>query len=162
MRLSDWIIRYGKPVLIIALLMALLGVVAGCEDFSQYPTSPPAEQPEKTPPPAGVSSGDKAILVVYEHLLTQAGSHEAKSYLADFYTLCDNWTAETERFKDGSSVWYVVVDMSEKEPWEWEPYWQQAGWVVFRDGKVIPSQRFDANALRIEADLQKLGVSPES
>ncbi|MFC1913818.1 hypothetical protein ACFLXF_00880 [Chloroflexota bacterium] len=151
--------RYLIPVLIMTLIVSL--ILTGCEDFQQYPTpTPQGEQPapEEVTAPSTINSGDKAILAVYEHLLVQAESHEAKSYIADFYAVCDNWTAELERFKDGSSVWYVVIDMSEAEPWEWPTYWQQASWLVFKDGKVIPSNRQEGNALRIEAELQEMSL----
>ena len=164
MGLSDWS-KYIKSILIIALLVVVLGIASGCEDFGQYPPpSPPAEkpEPEKVARPSVISTGDRAILAVYEHLLGQAESHQAKAYLAEFYAVCDNWTAETERFKDGSSIWYVVVDMTENETWELRPYWQQASWFILRDGKVMPSNRLQANALRIEADLQELSLQPES
>jgi len=158
--------RYLKPVLIITLLAVLVLTITGCEDyFNQF--SPP-EAPEEKPEPEKVaastviSSEDKAILAVYEHLLIQAESSEAKVYLAEFYTACDNWSAESELFKDGSSVWYALVDMTEVEAWEWRPYWQQASWFVFPGGEVMPSNRIQANALRIEADLQELSPPPKS
>jgi hypothetical protein len=31
---------------------------------------------------------------------------------------------------------------------------------VYKDGRVIPSNRLEANALRIEADLQELSFQP--
>ncbi|MFQ6122514.1 MAG: hypothetical protein ACE5LA_05590 [Dehalococcoidales bacterium] len=155
--------RYLKPVLIITLLAVMVWPVTGCEEWGFPPPEPPKaeEKPEKVVTPTVISSEDRAILAVYEHLLNQAESSEAKVYLAEFYTVCDNWSAESELFKDGSSTWYVVVDMTEVETWEWTPYWQQAGWFVFPEGKVIPSNRLQANALRIEADLQELSLQPE-
>ena len=156
--------RYLKLVFIIGLLATLLLAASGCADFGQFaPSEPPAESPEpkKVVTSKVISSEDKAILAVYEHLLSQAESAEAKVYLADFYATCDNWSAESELFKDGTSLWYVLVDMTEVEGWEWHPYWQQASWLVFLDGKVVPSRRIQANALRIEADLQELSPPPE-
>ena len=167
MSLSNWNKRYLKPVLIITLLALAALTVSGCEEFGQFPPAQPPEEkpeekPEKAAPPAtGIISEDRAILAVYEHLLGQAESHEAKAYLADFYTVSDNWSVESELFKDGASVWYVLVDMTDVETWEWQPHWQQAGWFVFKDGKVMPTNRLQANALRIEADLQKLSPKPE-
>ena len=154
-----------KPILMLTLLVALIGTSA-CEDFGQYPApaTPPAEapEPEKEVHSTVIVTGDRAILVVYEHLLDQAGSHEAKQYLAEFYAASNDWGAEAERFNDGTSLWYVSVNMTGSERWEQRPYWQQAGWFVFRDGEVIPSQRIQANALRIEADLQELSLQSES
>ena len=164
MKFFDGNSGYLKPVLIIALLATLLVTITGCEDFSQFPPpTPPAETPppEKAPPSTTISTADRTVLAIYEHLLSQAKSNEAKIYLAEFYTVCDNWSAETERFKDGSTIWYVLVDMTGSEQWEWKPYWRQAGWFVFRDGEVIPSNRLQANALRIEADLQELSLQPK-
>jgi hypothetical protein len=51
--------------------------------------------------------------------------------------------------------------MTSTEVWEERPYWQQAGWLVFQDGKVMSSNRLKANALRIEADLQELSLQPK-
>ena len=154
--------RYLKPILTIALLAVMVLTITGCEDyFNQFsPPEPSEENPEKVASSTVISSEDKAILAVYEHLLNQAESAEAKVYLAEFYTACDNWSAESELFKDGSSVWYVVVDMTEVEAWEWKPHWQQASWFVFPAGEVMPSNRIQANALRIEADLQELSPQP--
>jgi hypothetical protein len=155
--------KFIKPFLIIALLAALLMAFTACEDMG-YPSSTPEEEPEtaKEPGPTVISTRDAALLAVYERLLEQSESHEAKIYLADFYATCDNWTATSEIFKDGSGTWQVQIDMTSQETWEYRPYWQQAGWFVFRDGKVIPSNRFEANALRIEADLQALSPEQES
>ena len=161
--MTNWKRRYLKPVLIITLLAALVLPVTGCEDyFDQFsPAEPPEEKPEKVVTPTDISTEDRAILAVYEHLLSQAESYKAKAYLADFYTACDNWSAESELFKDGTSLWYVLVDMSGVEAWEWRPSWQQASWFMFPDGKVMPSNRLQANALRIEADLQELSLQPK-
>ena len=155
--------RYLKPVLAITLLIVMVFSVVGCEDLGFPPPVAPAveEEPEEVKPTNFIGSTDKAILAVYEHLLNQAESYEAKNYLADFSTISDNWSANSELLKDGTSFWYVVVDMSGAEEWQGESYWQQAGWFVFQDGRIIPSNRLQANALRIEADLQELSPSPE-
>ena len=164
MTLTNWNKRYIKPILII-LLAVLVLTVTGCEDFEQWSPTPPPEPEEKTEvveaPPIAIRTADRATLAVYEHLLTQAESYQAKAYLADLYTVSDNWSAESEIFKDGTSVWYVVVDMTSTEVWEERPYWQQASWLVFQDGKVMPSNRLKANALRIGADLQELSLQPK-
>jgi len=156
---------YLKPILIISMLAALALIVTGCEDFGQWPPPEPSESEEKTeveaPPPITITTDDRAILAVHEHLLSQAESYKAKTYLADFYATCDKWSASSELLKDGTIVWHVVVDMTSIEAWEERPYWQQAGWLVFRDGKVMPSNRLKANALRIEADLQELSLKPD-
>ncbi len=151
--------RYLKSVLIISLLAAMAFAAIGCEEFGQFPAPEPTEEPEETKPPSFIGSSDRAILTVYEHLLSQAESHEAKNYLAEFSAASDNWSAKSELLKDGTNIWYVVVDMSGAEEWEGRDYWQQAGWFVYQDGRVIPSNRFQANALRIEADLQELSLS---
>ncbi|MFC2007976.1 hypothetical protein ACFLVB_05220, partial [Chloroflexota bacterium] len=100
-------------------------------------------------------------LAVQEHLLNQAKSYEAKRYLAEFYAAADNWSAQAAYFKDGSDIWYVIVDKTASDSWEGESYWQQASWYVFPDGKVMPSNLLQANALRIETDLQELSPEPE-
>ena len=163
--MTNWKKRYSKLVFIITLLVVLLFTATGCEDFGQFPvpSPPPAtpqEKPEKVVKPTVIGTADRAILAVYEHLLSQAESYEAKVYLADFYAASDNWNAETELLKDGTSIWYVLVDMTDGETWQWSPHWQQASWLILPDGKVIASNRLEANALRIEADLQELSLQP--
>jgi len=156
--------RYLKPILIIALLVVLAGTATGCEYLEGFSPSPQPSEEEKTEveiPRIAVKTSDRAILVVYEHLLSQAESDKAKVYLANFYTVCDKWNAEAELLKDGTSIWHVVVDMTDVEAWEERAYWQQSSWLVLQDGEVIPSNRFQANALRIEADLQELSPSPQ-
>jgi len=151
-------------VLIATLLGALGWAVTGCADFEQWepPPQPPEKQSEVEKTFTKVETEDKAVLTVYEHLLSQAESYKAKAYLADFYTACDKWSAESELFQDGTSIWHVVVDMTDVGKWEERTYWQKASWIILQDGKVIPSNRFQANALRIEADLQELSLIPQS
>ncbi len=162
---SDSLKRYLSLVILICLLGVSALAVTGCEDFDQWSPTQPPELEEKeevqAPPLATITTDDRAILVVYECLLRQAESYQAKAYLANFYAACDNWSARSELSKDGTSLWYVVVDMTSIETWEERAYWQQAGWLVFRDGKVMPSNHFKANALRIEADLQELSLQPK-
>lgn len=153
-----------KLILVVALALSVL-VLAGCQDFGQFPTpTPPTEPPapKVVSPGTRIGTQDRAILAVYEHLLTIAQSAEAKEYLAEFYAISDKWTAEQELFKDGSSLWYVRVDSTGVKDWKGKPHWLEAGWHVFPDGKVIPSNRLKANALLIEADLQKLSTPPKS
>lgn len=155
--------RCVSLVLIIALLVVLAGAVTGCEYLEDFvPAPPPEEKAETEVPRITVKTEDRAVLAVYEYLLDQAESDKAKVYLANFYTACDNWGAEVELLKDGTTVWHVVVDMTDAGVWKERAYWQQAGWLVLPDGKVIPSNRFQANALRIEADLQELSPPPQT
>jgi len=154
--------RHLKPILIITLLAVLALGVTGCEGFPASLSPATAETTETEATPAIINTDDRAILAVYEHLLNQAGSSQAKVYLADFYTACDKWSAESEFLKDGASIWHVVVSTIDIQAQEGRPYWQQASWLVFQDGKVLPSSRLQANALRIEADLQELSPQPES
>jgi len=156
--------RYIKPILIISLLAVLVLTATGCEEFGfPPPQSPePEEKAEVEASPTAITTEDRAILAVYEHLLSQAESYQAKVYLADFYATSDNWMAELELLRDGTSLWYVTVDMTDVARWREKPYWQQASWLILKkDGKVMPSNRFQANALRIEADLQELSLPPK-
>ena len=165
MKLTDRYKKTIKVVAVISMLILLIASVTSCQDLG-FPSAEPT--PEETPEPEAakktttiISSKDAAMMAVYQHLLDQAGSYEAKLYLSDFYASCDNWTAQSEYFKDGSGTWHVVIDMTQDTDWKLRPYWQQAGWFVFKDGRVIPSNLFEANALRIEADLQELSPQPE-
>lgn len=157
--------KYVEIAVIISLVVLLLGSATAC-------TYPDQWQPPAQPAPAGttesaketaVSRGtikneDAAILAVYRYLLDHAQSHRAKAYLADFYTKCDKWSAKSELLKDGTSVWYVEVDMTAVKDWKEKPHWQKASWMILKDGTVLPSNRFQANALRIEADLGELNL----
>lgn len=146
-------------IITVFLVLAVL-VFAGCQDFGQFPTPTlPEPRPEKAP--TTITTEDRAILAVYEHLLSVAQSAEAKVYLAEFCGVSPNWTAEQELFRDGTSLWYVRVDSTGVKDWKGKPYWQEAGWFVYPDGKVIASNRLKANALLIEADLQKLSTPPK-
>jgi hypothetical protein len=153
---------YIKLILASTVLLALFAwASAGCTGFDQWAPQPAEEEKTEAPAaPTTITTHDRAILAVYEHLFSQAESYQAKTYLADFYTSCDNWTAESEMLKDGTNLWYVIVDMSRVATWEEKAYWQQAAWLVHKDGEVIPSTRFQANALRIEADLEQLSLQP--
>jgi len=156
-----------KSVLLIGLIAVMVVPFTACEEMGFPAATSPAEteEPEPASPHSmSITTADSAVLAVYQRLLDQAGSFDAKVYLADFYATCDEWTAEAEYFKDGSETWHVVVDMTESDTTGITSYWQQASWFVFRDGTVIPSNLFDANALRIEADLQALvpAVEPET
>ncbi len=154
-----WTGRYYKQFMVIIMLMAMAAGSAGCQDYTFPTPEPQTQEPEKPASTTYINSEDRAVLAVYEHLLGLAQSHEAKAYLAEFSAASDNWSGKSELFKDGSSIWYVKVDMSEVKNWKEKPYWQQASWFVYQDGRVIPSNRLQANALRIEADLQELSSS---
>ena len=163
MILSNLAKRRITSILIVTLLAVLALAVTGCEDLGFPPSEPPEETPEvEALPPTTITTADRAILAVHEHLVTLAEGYKAKVYLADFYATSDEWSAKSELFRDGTSVWYVVVNITGMEVWEKKPYWQQACWLVFPDGKVVPSNRSQANALRIEADMQELSLPPES
>ena len=156
-----WTGRHFIKFVAIIVLLAVAITTVGCEDFGTFPApEPPAQEPEKPVSTTYINSDDRATLAVYEHLLSLAESHEAKAYLAEFSAVSDNWSAKSELFKDGSSIWFVKVDMSGAEDWKEKLYWQQASWFVYQDGPVIPSNRLQANALRIEADLQELSLPP--
>ena len=155
-----WIGRYYILFIAIIILLTMVMTVSGCADYTFPTPEPQPQEPEKPATTTFINSEDRAVLAVYEHLLSLAESHEAKAYLAEFSAVSDNWSAKSELFKDGSSIWYVKADMSGVEDWTKEAYWQQASWFVYQDGRVIPSNRLQANALRIEADLQELSVPP--
>ena len=155
-----WLGRYYKQFMVIIMLTAVAVGSAGCADYTFPAPEQPSPEPEKPVSTTFINSEDRATLAVYEHLLSLAVSHEAKTYLANFSAISDNWSAESELFQDGSSIWYVKVDMSGIEDWKERPYWQQASWFVYKDGRVIPSNRLQANALLIEADLQELSLPP--
>ena len=166
MKTKKWLTNSMRLILFIVLLAALLGTVVACEELGLSPSDNTEEttEPESTAEsgPVTASTRDAAVLAVYRHLLEIAVSNDAKEYLADFYAGCDNWYAESEYFKDGSEVWNVVVDMTDEPVWNLPLHWQQASWFILKTGEVIPSNLFQANALRIEADLQAFIVETSS
>ena len=157
--------RIINTVLVVVLLIIVAGTLTACEDLGFPTTTSSPENSESGTNKTDLktfSTADAAILAVYRRLLTQADSYDARVYLADFYATCDNWSAEAEYFKDGSDTWHVVLDMTDEQGKDMRAYWRQASWWVFRDGSVIPSNLFEANALRIEADLQALCPGAET
>lgn len=157
--------RKGKliiSILVVSLLIAVLLSIAACQDLGI--SGDDADETTDTVSSGDniISTADEAKLAVYQRLLEQAESYDAKIYLSDFYTYCHNWSVQSEYFKDGSDIWLVAVDMTGESDWEHHPYWKRAGWFVYRDGKVIPASLFQVNALRIEADLQSLSTAPET
>lgn len=157
--------RKGKlalSILVVSLLTVMLLSFSACQDLG---LSGGNTEETTTPSTANdniISTADEAKMAVYQRLLERAESYDAKIYLSDFYTYCHNWSVQSEYFKDGSDIWLVTVDMTGESNWDHNPYWQRAGWFVYRDGKVIPSNLFQVNALRIEADLQLLSVEQEA
>ena len=147
-------------VLALSLLAVLLLSVTACEELGLGGSTP--DETTDVNDPFIINTAEEAELAVYRHLLEQADSPEAKLYLADFYTSCYNWRVQSEYFKDGSEIWLVEVDMTAESDWEHNSYWQRAGWFVYQDSSVIPSNLFKLNALRIEADLQGLGPETET
>ena len=140
-------------IIVLSLLITLVFSATACESLGLSGTT---DEPTDTEDTGVFTSGEEAELAVYQYLLVQAGSAEAKVYLSDFYTNCYNWSVQSEYFRDGSATWLVAVDMTAEANWEHETYWQRAGWFVLKDGTVIPANLFQLNALRIEADLQGL------
>lgn len=147
-------------VLVLSLLTLILLATTACEELGLSGST--TETATETDDPSVVSTAESAELAVYRHLLEQADSAEAKVYLADFYASCYNWSVQSEYFRDGSGIWFVEVDMTAESNWDLNPYWQHAGWFVYQDGDVIPSNLFQVNALRIEADLTELSPEPET
>ena len=115
MKLTFWKNRLITSCLFAVLILALPGIFTACQDLGYPPPTPtPQAQPEpaRIAGPTVIKNKDAALLAVYQRLLSLAESDEAKTYVADFYSSCDNWTASPEFFKDGSGTWYVVVDMT--------------------------------------------------
>lgn len=142
-------------ILALILLVGAVMSVTGCESLGLGGNS---ETTTPTNEPGTINTAEEAELAVYQYLLAQANSAEAKVYLADFYTTCDNWDVLSEYFRDGSETWLVAVDMTGEANWEHRSYWQRAGWFVLKEGGVIPANLYNMNALRIEADLQELSA----
>ena len=149
-------------ILVVTLLTVMLLSFSACQDLGLSGDNTEETTAAVSPGDNSVGTADEAKLAVYQRLLERAGSYDAKIYLADFYTYCHNWSVQSEYFKDGSDIWLVAVDMTGESDWGHNSYWQRAAWFVYRDGKVIPSNLFQVNALRIEADLQLLSTVPET
>jgi hypothetical protein len=95
-------------------------------------------------------------MAVQEYLLSKAISARAKAYLTELYASGGKWSARSELLKDGTRTWNVMLETEGKPEDKIKPQWRAACWTVFDDGKVLPSPKYDASALRIEADLQEL------
>lgn len=154
--------KLAASILVVSVLIVMLLSITACQDLGLS-----GDNTEETPDTAAtaantVNTASEAKLAVYQRLLEQAESYDAKLYLSDFYTYCHNWSVQSEYFKDGSDIWLVAVDMTGEANWSHNSYWQRAGWFVYQDGKVIPANLFQVNALRIEADLLSLSSSQET
>jgi len=149
-------------ILVVSLLTVMLVSVSACQGLGLSGETTAATTEAASAGGNSVGTADEAKLAVYQRLLERAESYDAKIYLSDFYTYCNNWSVQSEYFKDGSDIWLVAVDMTGESGWAHNSYWQRAAWFVYRDGKVIPSNLFQVNALRIEADLQSLSIVPET
>jgi hypothetical protein len=147
--------RILASIIVISLLITVLLSATGCESLG---LGGDTETTTPTNEPGTIDTAEEAELAVYQYLLAQAKSAEAKVYLADFYTICHNWDVQSEYFRDGSETWLVHVDMTGESNWEHKSYWQRAGWFVLKDGSVIPANLYQSNALRIEADLKELSA----
>ena len=146
-------------ILVLSLLIAAMLTATACEELGLGGSTDEPTDSEET---GVITSGEGAELAVYQRLLSLAESSAAKVYLSDFYTNSYNWSAQSEYFRDGSATWLVAVDMTGETDWEYEPYWQRAGWFVLKDGSVIPANLYQLNALRIEADLKALSDNATS
>lgn len=147
----------GRRGVILTLLMAVCTVFASCEDMTGFPTtSPTPAVPKVEIRRTLVLSEDRALLAVQEYLLSKATSARAKTYLTELYAAGGKWSAKGDLLKDGTRTWNVMLETEGKTGVQVKPYWSQACWTVFDDGKVLPSPKYDANALRIETDLQQL------
>jgi len=149
-------------ILVVSLLTVMLLSITACDSLGLSGETTPATTETVSTGGNSIGTADEAKLAVYQRLLERAESYDAMIYLSDFYTYCYNWSVQSEYFKDGSDIWLVAVDMTGESDWDHNSYWQRAAWFVYRDGKVIPSNLFQVNALRIEADLQLLSIVPET
>ncbi|MDZ4247456.1 MAG: hypothetical protein U1D67_10105 [Dehalococcoidia bacterium] len=131
--------------------------LAGCQEIPGFTTPAPTPAAVKSEPKRTlVLSEDKAMLVVQEYLLSKAVTAKAKTYLSEFYSSGLEWSARSELLKDGTRTWNVMLEAKDAKDDSIKLHWKQAGWVVFDDGRVLPSPQYNANALRIETDLQEL------
>ena len=117
--------RYIIPGIIGILVLTLF--MGGCaypeSDDWESPVQPSAEEKTEATAKSSVSRGtvkneESAILTIYQYLLEKAQTHDAKVYLADFYTICTEWSAESELQMDGTSIWHVMVDVTAVEEWQ--------------------------------------------
>lgn len=146
-----------SKITIAVLAVALLAVTLAATSCDSLGLSSDTTTPTTQPSANTVTTGETAKLAVLQRLVNLAESAGALAYLADFYVASDgNWNVQTEYFKDGSGVWLVDVDMTAVTDWNLNPYWQQAGWFVFRNGDAVPANLYDSNALRIEAEIRAL------
>ncbi len=131
-----------------------------CEGVAGVPApSPSAPASKGVAGGVSVLSEDRALLVVQEYLLSKATSAKAKNYLAELYSSGGKWSAKSELLGDGTRIWNVMMETEDKADSEIKSQWRIACWTVFGDGGVLPSPKFDANALRIETELQELSGS---
>ena len=100
-----------------------------------------------------LSSDVDAVNAVLALLHAEAKNDDAKLYLAEYLMVVDNRVAKPG---DDQETWYVTLNMDRKpDSGQGEKqYWESAAWIVFKDGKVLPSSRHAGNATRILLDLR--------
>ncbi|MBI2957569.1 MAG: hypothetical protein HYY32_01880 [Chloroflexi bacterium] len=103
--------------------------------------------------PGKLDSEQQAIAAVLALLESEAKSDSSRLYLAEYKLVARNRVSVQS---DDKETWYVTLTMDRKPDSEQgeKPYWQSSAWMVFKDGKVLPSSRHGGNAARILTDLR--------
>ncbi|GEM_PF-3789183 len=103
--------------------------------------------------PGKLESEKDAVAAVTAFLQSEARNDEARLYLAEYAMVARNRVA---RVSDDGSEWYVTFTMDGKSNADQgeKTYWESAAWMVFTNGKVMPSSRHGAHASRILLDLR--------
>jgi len=102
-----------------------------------------------------VASEQDAANAVLAFLQSEIKSDQARLYMAEYLLAVPGRDGKPNMTSEGQT-WYVTFSMDRKPDSEEgeKPYWGTAAWVVFSDGKVLPSSRHNGNAARIVQDLR--------
>lgn len=137
------------------LVSALFSLACGAAALSgQSPTPSDAVQYDFKYP-GKITSEQDAIDAVLAFMQSETKSDEARLYTAEYLMAVPDKKARPGMAPEGQT-WYVTFSMDRKpDGGEGEKaYWNAAAWVVFSDGKVMPSSRHNGNAARILQDLR--------
>ena len=103
-----------------------------------------------------LATDDDALKAVLALLHSEAKNDSGRLYLAEYLMVANNRVAAPG---DDQETWYVTLSMDRKPDSDQgeKQYWESAAWIVFKDGKVLPSSRHAGNATRILLDLRASG-----
>lgn len=141
------IVKYLRYKYLLVTLIGILLVITMTLTACAKPAPAPAPEPESE---LALYEAHKAIETRLDAMATNS---EAQRYLSDFMDLTEGFWEP--RYIEQYKQYYITAKALRDIPpntYYYQSYWSEAMWVLDSGGHISP----DANARRLEADLQKL------